>query len=109
MFDVPQLLSQFMEYARVDGDDEDSTLVMLLIAADSAVRETTGKVRPECGSTEYDIAVMMLASHWYDNRTPTSDTHAEHREIPYTMQWLLNYISMCSLFPDSEENDGTDK
>lgn len=94
--------ARFMEYAHIDEQGEGDTLKTLLEAAEETICETTGKVRPPIGSDTYDLAVMMLAAHWYDNRTPTSEAYAEQREIPYTMQWLINYISLCSLFPEKE-------
>ena len=96
-------LENFCTYARIDVQDDAATLEALIISSEQYIVGATGKARPPTGGELYDIAVMMLAAHWYDNRTPTgSDT----TEIPYTLTLLLNHIALCSQFPEvHDESD----
>lgn len=96
-------LENFCTYARIDVQDDAATLEALITSSEQYIVGATGKARPPTGGELYDIAVMMLAAHWYDNRTPTgSDT----TEIPYTLTLLLNHIALCSQFPEvHDESD----
>lgn len=90
-------LDDFCSYARIDVQDDSATLEALIASSEQYVIGATGKARPPTGDKLYDIAVMMLAAHWYDNRTPTgSDT----REIPYTLTLRLHHIALCSQYPE---------
>ena len=94
-------LDDFCAYARIDVQDDAATLNHLLTAAETMVRDSTGKRRPDGGNDSiYDIAVMMLAAHWYDNRTPTG---TETKEIPYSLSLLINHIALCSTYPEVRE------
>lgn len=93
-------LDDFCAYARIDVQDDSSTIQALLDSAETMIRNTTGKRRPGGNDAVYDHAVMMLAAHWYDNRAPTG---SDNREIPYTMQWILNHISLCATYPEVSE------
>lgn len=94
-------LDRFMTHAHLDDvPGEAAYRAALLTAAEETVRGVTGKARPPddaAGADVYDVAVMMLAAHWYDIRTPV-DTGTP-REIPYTMQFLLNHIALCGIYP----------
>lgn len=91
-------LDRFCGYAHIDVQDDTEVLTGLLAAAEALVGDKTGKVRPPGGDDIYDIAVMMLAAHWYDNRTPVDSVD---KEIPYTMTMLLNHIALCGRFPEA--------
>lgn len=90
---------ELRDYARIDAPGEDDLITSLLAAAESAVRESTGKRRPETSGegAVYDLAIKMLAAHWYDIRTPVDS--APVREIPYTVTMLMNHISLCDKYP----------
>lgn len=94
-------LKTFCEYARIDVQSDKNTLRTLLTSAETMIRDTTGKRRPDDRNDSlYDMAVMMLAAHWYDNRTPTG---TEQKEIPYTMNMLITHISLCGEYPEVRE------
>ncbi len=99
-------LEQFKLYARVDHDDEDELIIGLIAAAESAVADMTGK-RPPHGYDElYDVAVLQYAAHLYENRTPTESGPHLVREVPFTLQTLLNHISLSGRYPEGGELDG---
>lgn len=94
-------IADFCEFARIDVQDDEGTIAAILTAAESYVRESTGKRRPDGGdSSLYDTAVKMLAAHWYDNRTPAG---TDTKEIPYTLSCLISHISLVSSYPEVSE------
>lgn len=96
-------LENFCTYARIDVQNDVATLEALITSSEQYIVGATGKARPPTGGELYDIAVMMLAAHWYDNRTPTGN---DTTEIPYTLTLLLNHIALCSQFPEvHDESD----
>lgn len=101
-------LEQLKIYARVGHDAEDDLITGILAAAQSAVADMTGKDAPKNGDELYDTAVLQLAAHWYENRTPT-ETGAAVSEVPFTLPMLLNHIALCGRYPPTEggANDGT--
>ena len=76
-------LERFKTYARIDHADEDDLIAAMLTAADNAVRDMTGKDPPKAGDELFDMAVLQLAAHWYENRTPVTDTATN--EVPFTL------------------------
>lgn len=95
-------LDQFCAYARIDVQDDAATLEALIASSEQYIAGATGKARPPTGGELYDIAVMMLAAHWYDNRTPTGSNTAE---IPYTLTLLINHIALCDKYPEVSRDE----
>ncbi len=93
-------LEQFKLYARIDHDDEDSLIENLITAAESAVEDMTGKVPPYGCDELYDTAILQMAAHWYENRTPTNSGRVNN--VPFTLQTLLNHISLCGRYPPKD-------
>ena len=66
-------LAEAKKYFRVDHDDDDITINFLLDAAEGHLREICKPYVDEEGNRDtlpvgLQQAVMLLASHWYDNR-----------------------------------------
>nr|DAL77533.1 MAG TPA: head tail connector [Caudoviricetes sp.] len=91
-------LERFYAYARIDAQGEDAVITALLNAAEMTIVDKTGKLPPSDNDDLYCMAIMMLAAHWYDNRTPT-ETKAVY-EIPHTMQMLITHIALCGRYPE---------
>ncbi|MET3507038.1 head-tail connector protein [Halalkalibacter oceani] len=53
-------------YLRIDGAEDDQTLGFLLDAAKEYLVDAGVKEQPE--SKTYQLAVLLLVSHWYENR-----------------------------------------
>jgi len=93
------LLEELKEYLRIDGDDETSSLLMLLQSSMSYL-ENAGVKQPEdyyLKQNDKDVfslhrlAIMMLATHFYENRiviTPTTIKTAQI-PIPYGLQSVI--------------------
>ena len=100
-------LERFKLYAHVDHADDDQLIRDLITAADAMVRDVTGKGPPGGSDELFDVAVLELAAHWYENRTPVTD--AAVHEVPFTLQMLLNHIALSSRYPEKEDADGADQ
>lgn len=59
------LLENVKEYLRVDGDHDDKTLGLLI---DSAKEYLLNAGAKEQDSKTYTLAIIMLVTHWYENR-----------------------------------------
>ncbi|MDQ0268878.1 putative phage protein (predicted DNA packaging) [Cytobacillus purgationiresistens] len=53
------------EYLRIDGTEDDKLLGFLI---DSAKEYLTGAGVKGTDSKRYELAVIMLVTHWYENR-----------------------------------------
>ncbi len=100
-------LERFKLYARIDHADEDELITATIAAADTAVRDMTGKAPPGGADELFDLAVLQLAAHWYENRTPVTDTAVN--EVPFTLQVLLNHIALSSRYPEKEDTNEPDQ
>ena len=100
-------LERFKLYAHVDHADDDQLIQSLIAAADTAVRDMTGKVPPGETDELFDVAILQLSAHWYENRTPVTEVSVN--EVPFTVQMLLNHIALSSRYPEKEDTDGADQ
>lgn len=93
------LLEELKEYLRIDGDDEYSSLSMFLQSS-IAYLENAGVKQPkdyylEKNGTEifalHRLAIMMLATHFYENRIAITSTTIKVAQIPipYGLQSII--------------------
>ena len=93
------LLDELKEYLRIDGDDENRSLSSFIQSAQSYL-ENAGVKQPsdyylivegKDVFAQHRIAVMMLATHFYENRiaiTPSTIKTAQ-QPIPYGLQSMI--------------------
>lgn len=56
-------------YLRVDdGDDYDEALLFILVSTAEEYLAFSCGIPPDYGVSMYVLAIMLLCSHWYDNR-----------------------------------------
>ena len=63
------------QWLKIEWDEEDGILAFLLKASQTHLK-TSGCVIPEESSDDYptyELATLMLVSHWYNNRTGADD------------------------------------
>lgn len=91
-----QLLEEFKEYLRIDGDEEDSSLLSFLQSAITYL-ESAGVKQPAdyyLKVTDKDVfslhrlAVMTLATHFYENRIIVASKATENI-LPYGLQSMI--------------------
>lgn len=94
-------LIEIKEYLKVDHAYEDVLLTSLISAAESFIKQTTGKTKVVVNEVEatistdelYNLCVKLMVAHWYENRAVQSPTNLT--KIDYTVQALINHISLC--------------
>lgn len=65
-----ELLKLAKEHLRIDGEQDDSSLALFI---DSAEEYMTNAGVVEQNSSLYKLGVLMLVTHWYENRAAVSD------------------------------------
>lgn len=84
------LLEELKDYLRIDGDEEDSSLSLFLQSAISFVERAGVKTPADPFEiiddvdvhSQYRLAVMMLATHWYENRVVINPITVKVAQIP---------------------------
>ena len=103
------LLSEFKEYLRVDGDCEDHTLKIFLSTAKAFLKESGVSlpqdlmVVDENGEKKYPLhflAVITLASHFYENRQAVSSQ--AQNVIPFSIQHMILLLKLVNIDESSE-------
>ncbi|MFD2446386.1 head-tail connector protein [Bacillus sp. CGMCC 1.16607] len=97
---MSSLLDDLKEYLRIEGDDEDSSLSSFITAAQSYL-ENAGVKQPidyfhqtaegKDVFALHRLAIMMLSTHFYENRiaiTPTT-IKVVQIPIPYGLQSII--------------------
>lgn len=101
------LLEELKEYLRIDGDDENASLSMFLQAAISYL-ENAGVKQPANYYLKIDgedvfslhrLAIMMLATHFYENRISINPTTIKVAQIPipYGLQSIILQLKWVGL------------
>lgn len=85
-------LSAVKDYLRVDHTLDDSSIQKLVDAAEAYIRSLCVPYVDEGGDEsalpdELETAVMILASHWYENRALMSEKQAV--ELPFSVSALI--------------------
>lgn len=88
-------LAKIKNYLRVDEDliDDDILIQSLIDSAIEYIQNCTGKVYKQ-NDKVYELCIMLLVSHWYDNREILQK--GNNAENPHSVTALLNHISYCN-------------
>ena len=87
---MDNLLIELKDYLRIDGDDEDASLSLFLQSAISFL-ENAGVKKPtdpfaKDGDvdiySQYRLALLMLTTHWYENRLVINPITVKVAQIP---------------------------
>lgn len=94
-----ELMNELKEYLRIDGEEEDKTLSLFLHASQNVLKnagvpipvDPYEKLGDEELHGSYRLALMMLATHYYENRLVITPTIAkvEQTPIPYGLQSII--------------------
>lgn len=75
------------QWLRIDGEDEDSTITMLMMAAESYLKNATGLPVTDDLSK---LFCMVLISDWYENRELIGRSPSE--EVRFTIQSIMTQL-----------------
>lgn len=91
------LLDELKEYLRIDGDDEDRSLLSFVSAAQIFL-ENAGVKQPSDYYLNIDekdvfaqhrLAIMILATHYYENRIAYSSGNKYSNSLPYGLESMI--------------------
>ncbi|MCT8992049.1 head-tail connector protein [Chelativorans sp. SCAU2101] len=101
----PVTLEELKAFARVDFDDDDATLTTMLAAAVEFIEQATGKSYSDADVPEKaKIAVMSLATHWYEQREPVV-IDASVANVPLHVRSLIAQLRGGVLEPCEETTE----
>lgn len=90
-------LTEIKLYLRIDTTAEDTLLTSLLAAAESYIKQTTGKTLKGTAAINtdelYNLCVKLMVAHWYENRAVQTQTQLN--SFDFSVQTLLNHITLC--------------
>ncbi|HDK7165937.1 TPA: phage gp6-like head-tail connector protein [Clostridium botulinum] len=105
-------LDELKEYLRVEGEDEDTTLSSLLLAAKSYIKNGTGLEEDMIKSDEikelYNLCLKILISHWYENRV-IETTGPNFHKLSFSVDSILIQLEAEYLKIKRGETDGSGK
>lgn len=89
-------------YLRVDTSDDDALIQSLITAAESYIKQQTGKTKKIEGTEEkdistdelYNICLKLFVAHWYENRGPEAVGTVVAR-FSHSVNAIIHHISMC--------------
>lgn len=82
------------EYLRVDYDDDDTMILLMMESAKSFIRNTLNinleTIKEEQGEipSEFNIPFLTIVNHWYDRREIQSHRNTE-KELQYVFKDIL--------------------
>ncbi|WP_444668478.1 head-tail connector protein [Cereibacter changlensis] len=83
-------------HLRVDDDYEDDYLSLIMNAAIRHVSAMTGIQNDETATEDYDLAVMLLSSHWFTNREIINERGSN--PVPYGYAMLIQNLRTDGFF-----------
>lgn len=84
-------LDEVKAYMRVEYPEEDALITSLILAAEEDAKSfiNIDVLEDVKNSAMIKLAIKHLVSHWFENRTAVSVTTASAREMPLSVQRLL--------------------
>ncbi|MED1742207.1 head-tail connector protein [Bacillus swezeyi] len=95
-------LMDVKNYLRLDHDEDDQMLSQFIAAAKSYIINAIGRFVD--GNPQFEIVVLMLIAHWYENRG-MYESGATGFSIPFTVENLLTQLR----YTDDEVQDDEEK
>lgn len=98
-------IEKLKNYLRIDDDlvEDDSMLQDLLQTSRSYIERSTGKTYVD-GDHVYDMAIVQLAAHWYDNRQVTAANGGAAVEVPFSVKNLMIHIGNSRHYAAGEQS-----
>lgn len=83
-------LKEIKEFLRVDFDEDDALIGSLKLSAESYIKNA-GSNTNDYANSIYKLAVLMLISHWYENR----EVIGTGEKLAYSLECLLMQLQYC--------------
>lgn len=98
-------IGKIKQYMRLDEDltDDDAMIQDLMNSAIEYIQNSTGKIYKD--SHIYDMAIIQLVTHWYDNRQQTAAKSGATYELPFTVKNIMIHIANSRHYADITEGN----
>lgn len=86
-------ISEMKEYLRVDGEDEDDTIISLINSAESYLKNA-GCALTDAEGTPLklaQLAIKQLVVHWYENREPVGKSD----RLTFSLDNIITQLQYC--------------
>lgn len=83
-------LGEIKMYLKIDGNEEDTLLSMFKEVAEEYL--LNAGIETDYNSKAYKLLVLMLISHWYTNRSLSSESGKGQLEIPFGARSLIQQL-----------------
>lgn len=90
------MLDKVKQYLKVDYDDDDTTLNLLIASAKKYVTSATGYT--DVTEPRIQLLIMVLVKDWYDNGSYTTDRVSQ--SASYTIKSILRQLRL-----ECDDND----
>ncbi|MGN7938505.1 head-tail connector protein [Metabacillus sp. 22489] len=94
-------LKETKEWLRIDGDDEDTTLKVLIGAAENYLKNATGHEFDQTYN-QAKLFCFVLVTDWYENRELIGNKPSE--KVRFTIQSMLTQLQNITF--EGEETSG---
>lgn len=93
-------LDETKTWLRIDGDDEDNTINMLIRAAEAYLKNATGKEFDK-SNHQAKLFCLVLVADWYENRELIGQRVSD--KVRFTIQSIMAQLQ----FSEIEEGEST--
>lgn len=90
------MLDKVKQYLKIDYDDDDTTLNLLIDSAKKYVTSATGYT--DVTEPRIQLLIMVLVKDWYDNSSYTTDRVSQ--SASYTIKSILRQLRL-----ECDDND----
>lgn len=86
-----ELLKKVKDYLRVDFDEDDENIKMIILSAERFLY--SHGVEPDYNNELYKMALFMLIGIWYDN---SGLQNQDSREIPFGVSRIIRQLNILN-------------
>ncbi len=87
-------ITEIKNYLRIDGIEEDTLLTGLQLAAEKYLYNSG--VGKDYTNELYKLAIMLLVSHWYENRE-TEKVGTTVSKLNFSLESIITQLKYCQV------------
>lgn len=88
-------LDEIKLYLKIDGEYEDALLDTMKLTAEEYL--LGAGIQSNYDKKTYKLAILMLISHWYTNRSLVNENGRAQIEIPFGVRPLIQQLQLNSM------------
>ncbi|UOQ93411.1 head-tail connector protein [Halobacillus shinanisalinarum] len=100
MLTAEQFLPEIKNWLRIDGSEDDQILTSLFLSAKEFLKGA-GIPEPDPPSERYKIAILLMVSNGYENRSPVV-VGSSASDLPFSLQTFILQLKAEALPSESD-------